>query len=211
MNKHIITHFAILLRMLFLLVILASAAYGQPSDSAAMEKFLGKELSLHPGSGIRDIYKLLYQGEFGVGHLISSRAMAEEFLRNEMAEMPRFAGEPLIESCSMDGEMVRVNLRPFLALNLPVDTLLEVIMQTADKIHGDKNRFGEQWLQIRRFIEKGVLAFTLTEFDEFTDTMKVNGYPAVHHSAQYNAKYKPAYRVVLKNVYDRCFLKAAEK
>ena len=88
-------------------IIITAALLFAASCASTMESSLHRlisvELSTHPGAGIQDIYKLLYQGEFGVGHIIASRDGAVSYLNEELAAMPKLAGESLTEPAAKTG------------------------------------------------------------------------------------------------------------
>jgi hypothetical protein len=175
------------------------------SSESSLRAVVLRELSSHPEARLQDIYKLLFQGEFGVGHIIASRDMAASYLEEEIRTMPGLPGEPLTEPCAADGSMLRVNLRPFTARKLPRSLLIDAMMETAAEVHADTLRFEKNWLRVRALVEGGKLPFALTEFDAFTRGIKEKNYPYVHHSDAYGNRYQPAYRVVLQRVFSKYF------
>ena len=168
-------------------------------------RFLQVELKRHPRSEIQDIYKLLYQGEFGSGHFIHSREGAVSQLREEIRDMPSLIGEPLHEPCSPDGRMIRVNLRPFVALNLQPDKLTDALVESANAVNGDTTAFLNRWAQVGELISDKVLPFELDEYLAFTADLQEQKFPAVHHSTGYADAYRPAYRVIRKDLYLKYF------
>ncbi len=192
------------------------AACSMNPDS--LESFLAASVRARPEMEVQDLYKLLYQGHFGIGHLIASRDAASEYLFREMGAIsaqppnpliPASAEaqppDPLLESCSPDGKMVRVNLRPFGRLFLDPEKLLDAMMETARLTAADTASFRAEWEKVGIFIRKGALHFETAAYDALSRDMREAGFPAVHHSQKYSQRYHPAYRVVLREQFVRCF------
>ncbi len=142
-----------------------------------------------------DAYKLLFQGVFGVGHIMGEEAMErlqEEVGRIDPDEHP---WEPLIEEISADGSMVRVNLRPFLRRGLPLDGLFKAMKETV-ALEGVAEDFLRGWRAFNELVESGVIAVDKGELERLNRELEENGIRPHHHSAAYSEAYYPAYRVV---------------
>ena len=140
---------------------------------------------------IRDMYKLVYQATLGSEHAISSPESAAQRLERELAEMGGGLDEPVIDPISSDGQIVRVHLRPFVAQGGEAPALLEAFIRTAKEYHGDAQTLKHNWKTVA-----GIGYYSALEINEFTQFILAQGYPAVHHSAEYQRLYRPAYRVV---------------
>jgi hypothetical protein len=167
--------------------------------------FLTDYVKKYPKSELTDIYKLLYQGVYGVGHLIKSEKEAMGYLTEEMNTMAPLSGEALTESCRPDGAMIRVNLRPFKAAGLDPGLLLRAMLETAGNTKGTADEFSALWNEVGNLLEDGGLPFDIDEFNAMTDDLQEQGWPAVHHSDEYSKAYKPAYRVVTAESFKRYF------
>src|SRR3990170_2309710 len=77
-----------------------------------------------------DVYKLLYQGIFGVGHILGEGAFERLEAETRGLKMDEHTEEPLVEPVSIDGSMVRVNLRPYIRQGLPLDELFSAMKET---------------------------------------------------------------------------------
>ncbi|HOT95591.1 MAG TPA: hypothetical protein PLG50_08755 [bacterium] len=168
-------------------------------QDAAREHFLLDALQRRPGMEIQDYYKLLYQGRFGIGHLISSREAAREYLLAEIADLPESDDEPLLEPCSPDGHMVRVNLRPFIRSGLDPERLLDAMLASLSATHPDTTALRSDWEVVGALIRKGRMPGDVALYREFTRKVIAARFPALHHSEGYTARYHPAYRVVLRD------------
>lgn len=157
----------------------------------------------YPLARPRDFYKLLYQGVYGVGHMISERAMDilhEEAHRVDLSEYP---GRTLLEPVSWNGKMVRVYLRPFMRGRLSLDILFEVMMRSSKRV-GKDDDFVRSW-NVYLEIAKTELTSTDNEVDEIQRIIDEKGIIPMHHTEPYRKAYYPAYRVVWKPFLDEDF------
>lgn len=151
-----------------------------------------------------DVYKLLYQGVFGVRHLLSEdarRRLQSEARNLRLEEQPE---EPLIEEASADGSMVRVNLRPYLRRGLPLSRLFSA-MEASVPSKGGVEEFLEAWGMFKRLVSSGRLVFDDEEIRELDRDLELGGCQPRHHSEAYRRAYAPAYRVVKREVLERMF------
>ncbi len=142
-----------------------------------------------------DVYKLLYQGIFGVGHIMGEAAW--ERLQEEAGRIDPedHLWEPLIEGVSADGSMVRVNLRPFLRRRLSLDGLFKVMKETA-VWEGVAEDFLRGWRDFNELVEVGIIAVDKGELERLNRELDEDGIRPRHHSEAYRDVYYPAYRVV---------------
>ena len=149
----------------------------------------------YPQARPQDIYKLIFQGVYGVGHILTGKA--REYLKEEAARIPieDFPDRPLLESVSPDGSMVKVNLRPFLRMNLSLDGLFRVMTRSAD-MEGDDERFIELWRIFMGLVETGEIQMEFERVREIQDSIGRDVIRPMHHTEPYRQAYYPAYRVV---------------
>jgi hypothetical protein len=185
--------------------------------------------------GLVDIYKCLHQGEFGVGHSIEQPAGFRQQLENECKRCLALGSaddrEPVLETVSCDGQMLRVNLRPLghrfqERLDHVSDLLTRVCLQSAQHSRGKNDNFlktlelfealnqaGEICLAGQAFIIPAPLtARFLAEVRQFAQ--RVGQVPVLSHSAAYRRLNHPAYRVADREALkssDLNFLLAEEK
>jgi hypothetical protein len=116
-------------------------------DDAAVVRLVREQGRLHRNLGFQDVYKLLFQGMMGVAHILEDRAKAWRELKKEFEslEASEFMEEPLLERISVNGSVVRINLRPFKRLGLSLKELFEVMVVSAGRIRADKERFVALW------------------------------------------------------------------
>jgi hypothetical protein len=165
-------------------------------DAVNFVDILTKQISRHPLMQIQDLYKLIHQGALGSEHAVDNKEGARKWLDRELQELQRGPPEPIIEIISPSGDIVRVNLRPYLHRGGNPDSLLDAFIQTANKYRGSKELLRKCWVHARRMASEGRLPFKIQDMDEFMAEMEKQSLPAVHHSSQYEEAYQPSYRVV---------------
>ena len=142
-----------------------------------------------------DWYKLLYQGVFGVGHILgesSYHKLVEEAGRvRDLGPQ----GEPLLEMVSTDGSIVRVNLRPYVHTGGTLEALHEAMQASSDLV-GEPLRFIRLWRRFKRLAGGLGLALDEAEVCELDDMLAERGPVPTHHTPEYREAYYPAYRVV---------------
>jgi len=90
---------------------------------------ISEHIKLRPAARAQDIYKLLYQGVFGVSHFLSNKAwkvLVEEANRINLEE---HKDDPLIEPASPDEKIIRVNLRQYIKSGGDLEKLLKVMKE----------------------------------------------------------------------------------
>ena len=162
-----------------------------------VELLIKWHLEKKPKMGVFDVYKLLYQGVFGVGHILSEGA--QHYLLKEASELKDIEfEEPFTEPVSPGGEMVRVNLRPFLKKGYPLKKLFDAML--ASNVDGDSVVFLERWDAFVMLVRNRVLVFNQNEIDELNEKVNRKSPQPMHHSTEYREAYHPSYRVVKNRV-----------
>ncbi|UCE05079.1 MAG: hypothetical protein JSW07_15860 [bacterium] len=148
---------------------------------------------------IQDAYKLIYQGVFGVEHILDNPQIAKKHLELELESVIGSDTETLIENISVSGEIVRINLHPYKYRNGDIEKLFEAMVHSAEKISGSQKRFLALWNEFMRAVFKGQLNFGKEQLIIFDNKVKSDDYPAMHHSSAYREANQPAYRVLKSN------------
>ena len=142
----------------------------------------------------RDAVKLLYQNEFGGGHLIRDEEACLNYLRREYADLEKDATTPLYED--IDNGIVRVNLAAVKPEDL--EQLGRAFIDSAAKHKGTMDRFLNKLEVLRKLANEGVFNFDTNALNAYLSEYEAAGYPAVSHSPEYRQAYKPAYRIIRK-------------
>ena len=172
-----------------------------PAPGPTIVDRLAEQVKRYPDMQTADAYKFVHQAAFGNGHLITDEAAARTYLRTELDSVSGGASEPLIEDVSPDGSVIRVNLRPFKAQNLDATKLADVMLESAKKFRPDREQFERWWDAAADAALRRTLPFDAAKLSAFGAMRNLEDYPAVHHSEIYAARYRPAYRVVLRAAY----------
>lgn len=162
-----------------------------------LEEVLRWHVSRYPLMGPTDVLKLLYQGEFGGGHLASDPERCLAALREEYAHTPPKEDVPLTEP--LGGDLVRLNLAAAVRRGIPAEEVGEAFLRSAEQVRGDFGRFAEKLERLRQLPEE-ILPFARAELEARLTSYAAQGFPPCSHSEEYRRAYRPAYRVLLKSV-----------
>ena len=143
-----------------------------------------------------DAVKLIYQNEFGGGHLIRDEEKCLEYLRKEYASVEKKPGMPLYEE--IGNGIVRVYLPALPEGNL--EQLGRDFIRSAAAHTGSMERFREKLNILRQVASDGFFVFDAAQLESYLSDYEASGYPMVSHSEIYRKLYAPAYRVVLKRL-----------
>ena len=142
----------------------------------------------------RDAVKLIYQNEFGGGHLIRDEEACLNYLRREYATLEKDPTAPLYED--IGNGIIRVNLAALREEDL--EQLGKAFIDSAAKHKGTLDSFLNKLEVLQTLTSEGVFAFDLDALNAYLSEYKAVGYPAVSHSEQYRQAYTPAYRIIRK-------------
>lgn len=159
-----------------------------------LETILKSHAKRYPLMKPTDAVKLIYQNEFGGGHLIRDEETCLNYLRREYADLEKGTIVPLYED--IGNGIVRVNLVAVKPEDL--EQLGRDFIHSAAKHKGTLDSFLNKLEVLRTLTAEDVFAFDLDALNTYLSEYKAAGYPAVSHSEQYRQAYSPAYRVILK-------------
>lgn len=201
---HLSAALCLLMPFIFLSPGVLNAQTRHHDNSRALADFLRHCIETHPESGVQDIYKTLYQEEFGVGHLIGSREAALQYLQRERATLDTTVlGETLLEPCGPDSMQWRVNLRPYFRAGGSDSALVDAMIASAHSATGRRARFLKTWEKTGVLLTREGWPALAAPYRDFTRRMRAANWPAVHHSPEYARSYKPAYRVLARSMLGR--------
>jgi len=166
-------------------------------EEEAVRSLLGRQWARFPAMEPQDVYKLVFQATMGSRHAGLDSAMAARWLDAEIRDLGPGPDEPVADTISVDGRMVRVNLRPYLAVGGDRTALLRAFVRSAQEFRGSSGDLGRQLGYVARMASDGQLPLPAGALRRYFARMRAAGYPAVEHSSAYVAAYRPAYRVVL--------------
>ena len=139
-----------------------------------------------------DAVKLIYQNEFGGGHLIRDEQAVLNYLRREYESVEKDSAMPLYED--IGNGIVRVNLAAVKPEDL--EQLGRNFIRSATEHKGTMDCFLAKLSVLTKLTNQGVFAFGPIELAAYLAEYEKMGYPAVSHSQAYRQAYRPAYRVI---------------
>jgi hypothetical protein len=176
------------------LVLLCGCA--PPSDPDAA--FFLARAPADPELRIADAYKWLFHAARGGEHAVDNQTAVRLWLDREWETLgPPFPEEPLWTPLTADGRIGRLNLRPYKAQGGSRDALLAPFFAGAESFDADPARFRAAWRALGRALQAQPAGFlTYSEWQRLDAEMRMRGYPACHHSPEYEQARQPAYRVL---------------
>lgn len=160
----------------------------------ALLQILRDHAARYPLMAPTDAVKLVYQNEFGGGHLIADPAAFFRRLRKEYAETPKDPQGLLWED--IGNGLVRVHLGVLPEKDL--EALGQAFIRSAALHKGTVEAFREKLALLRQSAREGIFSFSSEDLDAYLEEYARAGFPPVSHSSQYRAAYAPAYRIVRK-------------
>ena len=160
-----------------------------------LKRILRTHAAKYPQMQPTDAVKLIYQNEFGGGHLISDPDAVTRYLHREYESVTKSPDAALYED--IGNGIVRVNLAAL--RGDAVQRLGEAFLRSATAHKGEMPRFLEKLALLSVLCAEGVFSFDLAALDAYLDSYEQAGYPMVSHSEAYRTAYHPAYRIVTKD------------
>lgn len=159
-----------------------------------MKSTLLSHVRRYPLMEPRDAVKLIYQNEFGGGHLIRDAEGCMAYLSREYASTVQKPDAPLAES--IGNGMVRIHLAALDAHHFSVQELCDIFIRSSSRHRGNMDAFQAKLLVLKELTQAGNMPFSPEALDEYLAACEKAGFPAVSHSEAYRSAYHPAYRVV---------------
>ena len=150
----------------------------------------------YPQMEPRDAVKLIYQNEFGGGHLIRDEKSCINYLRREYGSVTQ---TPDVLTEDIGNGLVRVRLSALDAHGYTPDQLGRDFIRSAAIHAGSKDRFLAKLELLQQLTGMGQLPFSSDRLEAYLSEYAAAGYPMVSHSDAYRAAYAPAYRIVLRS------------
>ena len=160
----------------------------------ATEALLREHLKQYPEMQLQDGIKLLYQNEFGGGHLIPDPAVSLRRLQAECAGLTGSSRDVRVEP--IGNGRCRLYLEGLAQSGVPLERVNRMFVASAGERSGSVERFEEKCEILRDMCRQDELPWAISEVEAYLSEYKVKGYPPVSHSEQYRQNYAPAYRVM---------------
>jgi hypothetical protein len=169
-------------------------------DPATLLDHAFEQWKATPEMRIEDAYKWLFHATLGGEHAVVSEDGPRRWLDREWSSLGApTKGEPELVPLAPDGKLVRINLRPYKSRGGDKEMLLWAFVLSAERFKSDKGSFVREWEALgARLGSEPVRHLTRGAWSLLDRRVRREGYPAIGHSAEYESRYRPAYRVVLR-------------
>ena len=165
------------------------------SEEAEIALLLKEHTNKYPLLLPQDAYKLLFQREFGPGHMAADPEAVLARLESEYKETEK-TDRPSLET--IGNGFVRVYLSGLKKDQIP--SLGKVFLLSMPESRGSVPGFENSLSVLLEICGSGQLPFETPELLSFLDSIRQEGYPAVSHSDPYRCAYRPSYRVVCERI-----------
>jgi hypothetical protein len=135
-----------MLKKNFIIFVATLLSLGCANEPISFHKIIVAQLQRYPAMQIEDLYKLVFQAAMGNEHLMADSAMVHNYLIKELESIQASTDEPLWEEISPDGQVVRLNLRPFKARQGDHRVLFQAMTQSARTFQKSPERLAQYWL-----------------------------------------------------------------
>lgn len=149
----------------------------------------------YPSMAPCDAVKLVFQNEFGGGHLIADPGQSLDRLCAEYKAVVHDPDAPLAED--IGSGMVRIMLSALRADEL--ETLNADFVRSARRHTGSQGGFRQKIGLLRELARQGIFGFSSRALEDYLEKYRAAGCPPASHSPEYRAAYRPAYRVVRRS------------
>ena len=153
-----------------------------------------------PEMQVQDLYKLVFQAAMGSEHAVADPLQVHENLVAEIDGSIPQTGIPMTLPLSSAHPLIRINLHPFRSAGGSLTDLAHAFVRTALIFQPSQDRLAQYWSCVVSMATSGKLPFIRRQLEHYGDQRRTEGYPVVHHSPQFRNIYRPAYRVVLKDL-----------
>ena len=166
-----------------------------PDPDAA---FFLAQARAEPEVRVADAYKWLVHVTRGGEHAVADGFAVRKWLENEWATLgPPQPDEPLWVPLTADGRIGRLNLRPYRAQGGAPEPLLAAFLASAESFDASPARFRAAGKALGRALKMNPQGhLTYSDWRRLDREMRAQGYPACHHSPEYEQARHPAYRVL---------------
>ena len=174
--------------------------------SQNIDEMVKNQLSNYPKSRLLDIYKSCFQDFMGAEHLVGDTLSVRRYLEYELQQIE---GDSLMswyaEPCGLQGRYVRVSLRVVQEGLVSFDQLLSAFIRSAnDSVRPSVEVWKTEWEKIVGQIDEMRLGLPYYDDDRhFIADVLAQGKYAISHSPDYRAAYRPHYRIVRRDIFER--------
>lgn len=163
-------------------------------EEQELREILRTHAARYPLMEPQDAIKLVYQNEFGPGHIARDPWQALAALRQEYRDRQKNKA-PYCEP--IGNGMVRINLLLLSADRYPLGKLADDVAATARLVKGNEDHLVLKLEILQQEAQNGIFGFSLQSLKEALAQYRFQGYGPLSHSEAYCENYRPAYRIVM--------------
>ena len=161
-------------------------------DLLELEQVLRCHAARYPQMEPVDAVKLIYQNEFGGGHLVRDESAFWRYLQAEYESVMKDAAATKYEA--LGNGILRVHLAALREEELVL--LKEAFLRSAEAHRGNLESFLKKLACLETLCKEGIFAFGTEKLAAYLQEYAAAGYPMVSHSGRFRSAYKPAYRII---------------
>lgn len=161
-----------------------------------IEKVIVKYREIYENMKLQDIMKLIYQNEFGCGHLVKDEDENFIMLMNEWKQVGINKEEALFEE--IGNGYARMNIRAAKEQGISIKLFQDIFLQSAKINIGSLDGFYRKIEEFKKLCGEGGIPFSVGEVEAFIREWEQGGRLLFSHSKEYKNLYSPAYRVISK-------------
>lgn len=194
---------AIMRKAILFSIMIFSALAMQAQD---ITSFVSRQMQEYPKSRLLDIYKACFQDCMGAEHLVSDTASTRKYLDYELSATSLSDLMPwYYEPCGVNGNYVRVSLRTVKEGLISKEQLLEAFIRSANSARRPSvESWKHRWREIADTIAKMNIQFPhYNEDKQYIDSILSAGKYAISHSQDYRDAYRPHYRIISREIFDK--------
>ena len=143
-----------------------------------------------------DAVKLIYQNEFGGGHLIQDEESCLNYLRREYESVMQSPDATLADD--IGNGMYRIYLNALDRNGYTIEQLGADFLRSAAIHRGTLEHFLDKLNVLEQLTREGRMPFSAEKLEDYLASYRNAGYPMVSHSETYRKAYSPAYRIIFR-------------
>ena len=160
-----------------------------------LEDCILEHIKRYPEMEIQDVVKIVFQSEFGGGHMIKDPSDSLNRLYRNMKISKKLRGGLPVYFELIGNRLGRLYLDGIDA-HLSLETVNRFFVNTAARVNSDRESFEKKLDRLRKMAKEGRLPWTAQALEDYLEDYKAKGYHAVSHSQTYRRRYHPSYRVI---------------
>ncbi len=160
-------------------------------------EIIKKHAEAYPCMQPQDVIKLIYQNEFGGGHLIKDETQSLIRIQQECTAFPVNSALSLFED--IGNGLVRVHLTALPRSPYTPEDINRAFIRSSALHKGSLTGFVSKIYCLSANFDAFSFSFSEENLSAYLTQYEKDGFPMVSHSDIYRKNYRPAYRVIQRN------------